>query len=161
MKKIIYTLAFMVGVLLSGCGKKTYIDTDYATWDVCFDVRNAAGENLMDPQVEGNWLDRDIYVEYRNKTYPMSVGGSTRTNPPIWQGLRTGQDYWGKEPIRLMFGEFGPESNHKGETFTIFWGDGTSDEVRFDLYLKRHKVRHGIWFEGKQKQVTCSFNISN
>ncbi|EXY94109.1 putative lipoprotein [Bacteroides fragilis str. 3998 T(B) 4] len=35
----------------------------------------------------------------------------------------------------LSFGEFSPEHQYKGETFTIHWGDGTKDVVKFDLYI--------------------------
>jgi hypothetical protein len=107
MKKIIYTFILMAGVLLSGCeensndGPDPGMIWDFANWDVCFLVKNAAGENLMDPEVVDNWLDRDIYVEYRDEIYPINAkeDAETRANKPIWRGLRTEQDYCDKEPI--------------------------------------------------------------
>jgi hypothetical protein len=57
----------------------------------------------------------------------------------------------------LRFGEFGPNYDYKGETFTIHWGDGTSDEVKFDLYITWKKgdptIHDKIWLNGEQKNV--------
>ena len=36
---------------------------------------------------------------------------------------------------RLAFGEFTPEDDFKNESFTLDWGDGTTDEISFDCYI--------------------------
>ncbi|MDR2894649.1 MAG: hypothetical protein LBU97_04230, partial [Alistipes sp.] len=36
----------------------------------------------------------------------------------------------------MVFGEFSVDTReYRGETFTIDWGDGTSDEISFDLFV--------------------------
>lgn len=164
MKRFVYTLILLTGIFCSGCGDcGSGVIRDFATYDVRFFVTNAAGENLMDPEVEGNWLDRDIYIEYGNEIYRMNMDDSdTRANMPRWLGLRTGSDYWGEEPIMLRFGEFGPTAHYQGTTFTIHWGDGTSDEVTFDLYITWKKcdptVHKTLWFNDA-KIPDESFNV--
>lgn len=55
-------------------------------------------------------------------------------NMPRPLGLRKEVLGEAKERV-LSFGEFSPEHQYKGETFTIHWGDGTKDVVKFDLYI--------------------------
>lgn len=155
MKKIVTLLAYVVLFASTGCdspilcGGKIW---DFVTYDICFLVANEAGENLMDPEVEGNLLDEDIYVVYKGETYPMNAA-ATRANPPRWQGLRAEKHSYQDPTIMLKFGEFSPEGDHKGETFTIHWGDGTDDTVKFDLYTTwvacKPTVHKKLWLNGE------------
>lgn len=167
MKKFIYVLVLISGVLFSGCenGETNFNPKiwDFINWDVGFVVRNDAGDNLMDPAVAGNWLDRYIYVEYRGEVYPINADTEfdTRANKPIWQGLRTETD--DRSGIVLKFGEFSPEGDwdtgddFKGETFTIHWGDGTSNKVKFDLYITWSNgdpiVHKSLWLNGDPRDA--------
>jgi len=56
--------------------------------------------------------------------------------------------HYEKEPY-LSFGEFSPTSNYTNTKFTIDWGDGTKDEITFDLYI--------TW---KDYQPTVHSNVS-
>ena len=61
----------------------------------------------------------------------------------------------GKEKKRVLsFGEFSPEHKYKGETFTIHWGDGTKDVVKFDLYITWKKqdptIHKKLYLNGKE-----------
>ena len=127
--------------------------------------------------MEDNILDSGITARYKGKTFTLNAtsdAAATRFNPARWAGLRTEpreQRNGGDKTIVMKFGEFqtksGDEGYH-GEEFTIDWGDGTSDIVKFDLYLtwaawtpesghgtaKQHPTRvpvhnHSVWINGK------------
>ncbi len=107
---------------------------------------------MLDSEVDGNLLGSDIYAEYNDDIYRITM--TRDSGPARWQGLRIepynvyANDY---TPV-LRFGEFKTSSidEIRGETFIIHWGDGTSDEVKFDLYVKgRKNVVQRIWLNGK------------
>ncbi|MDR0907837.1 MAG: hypothetical protein LBM63_04445 [Rikenellaceae bacterium] len=136
---------------------------DFNNPNVCFFVKNAAGENLLDPNVEGNILDNEITVDYNGQVFGMD-SVQTRALPPVWYGLRVEpySDVLDGTPV-LKFGEFSPVEDYHGETFTINWGDDTSDEVKFDLYIKREpNVIKSLWFNGEllPKPTTLNFVLN-
>jgi hypothetical protein len=160
MKKILFISSLL---LLAACNSNINIQDDriwdFSNPDVVFFIRNAAGENLLDPNVEGNILDNEITVEYDDQIYGLN-GAGTRANKDVWYGLRVEpySDVLDDTPV-LKFGEFrtSTHSDFRGEAFTLNWGDGTSDEVKFDLYVtwkglgnKREPTVHKkIWLNGK------------
>ena len=124
-------------------------------------VKDANGNNLLDPDFEGNILNTDIYAEYKKEIYsvynhPFYFPRTRVADPPHWWGLV----YMlpdGSE--RLHFGDFITTRDREfhGETFTINWGDGTSDEIKFDLYVAWEGEEHysepidvrKIWLNGE------------
>jgi hypothetical protein len=149
MNKVIITV--LVAALSVSCGKTW----DLVNPDVCCFVRNADGENLLDPATEGNILDNEITVDYNGETYGMNGNAGTRASHEVWYGLRVEpyNDFSDDTPV-LKFGEFRSTSHdsgsYRGETLTINWGDGTSDEIKFDLYVKgSHNVKQKIWLNGE------------
>jgi hypothetical protein len=158
MKKL---LLMSLLLMFAACG----MIWDFNNPDICFFVKNAAGENLLDPNVEGNILDNEITVDYDGNIYGLDRI-RTRETIAVWYGLRI-------EPLNniddtpvLKFGEFftqhrRDERSYQGETLTINWGDGTNDEVKFDLYVKgTHKVIKKIWLNGKlQSRNSLVINI--
>jgi hypothetical protein len=118
--------------------KLEWREWDFHNPDICFFVKNEEGENLLDPNIEGNILGNEITVDYNGQVFGMD-SVQTRALPPVWYGLRVEpfDDYLNFTPV-LKFGEFittSDEIGFHGETFTINWCDGTSDEVKFDLYI--------------------------
>ena len=141
MKNYFVWLLLLLPLLATGCygeeekedGPGDYI-WDFINYNIYFSVKDAAGANLLDPQVSSNLLANEITVEYEGKTFPLENSVDTRFNMPRSLGLR--KELLGKEKKRVLsFGEFSPEHQYKGETFTIHWGDGTKDVVKFDLYI--------------------------
>ena len=128
-----------VNVALS---KPVYLPiTDYANLDINMFVKNAAGENLLDPDVEGNILDNDISVEYDGEVWPLEAPGTTRaTEPAEWKGLRIEPYTLGDASPVLKLGEFDPTYEFRGETFTIDWGDGSMSCVTFDCYVTHGEI---------------------
>lgn len=170
--------------LLSACKKKAaedFIIWDFACYTVDFYVADArTGANLLDAATEGNILNNDIYVEYDGDRYDMYTDrpglygyAETRYNMPAPLGLRLRQyDYqWDdvseswerRESWHLEFGEFSPENGHRGDEFTIYWGDGTSNTVRFDCYVEWKSrnnpvVHRSLWLDevSQKENWTCT-----
>lgn len=149
MKKIF--LFAIVFLLFLSCGSDKI--WDFINYDVCFIVKNADGENLLDPATEGHILDSDITVEYNGKTY--ALNDNTRADKAVWYGLRIEAYGYKDNTPTLKFGEFDTAVGYREEQFTVHWGDGSSDVVKFDLYVKgtsnNPKVKKKIWLNGKLK----------
>ncbi len=156
MKRLLLLSLAIVLALSTSCDKE---DDSDIIWDfVCFSVRfyvfdSATGANLLDPDLEGNLLDRPIAVVYKGVRYEVEKAqdaepvpmASTRLLPPKPLALRwfpyiyqyidgKWKEVYGE--YCLEFGEFSPIDDWHGEEFTIEWGDGTSNTVNFDLYIK-------------------------
>ncbi len=160
MKIILARLTVIVtfAVLFSGCKDVYYPMWDFPPWNIGVIVKNSAGENLLDPNVADNILDDDVVVEFNGEPYEM-YDARTRFIPAQWSGLRVGEywlgDYNGE--FAMLFGQFQTEEYEKSHprTLTIHWGDGTSDEIKFDLYVTYRKkgtestVHRKIWLNGE------------
>lgn len=142
--------------LFAGCDKE---DGDLI-WDfACFSARfyvfdSTSLTDLLDPDSERNILDQPIAVVYKDDRYEIErvqdseffLPVGTRALLPRPLALRLFRSYTykivgGKRvkfdgPYCLAFGEFTPVSDWHGEEFTIEWGDGSSNTVNFDLYIK-------------------------
>lgn len=140
MKKLFIIL--ILPLVFSVCTKKW----DIVPGTISIIVKNATGDNLLDPDFEGNILDNEIYVEYDGETYTLDENAvETRAIPAIWYGLR-----YAEAAKRLWFGQFSTGADYRGEIFTINWGDGTSDEIKFDLFTRgSHNVKKKIWLNGE------------
>ncbi len=137
----------LVSVLFAACETKEGGDS-YGGWSVSFAVENAAGDNLLDSGFEGNILGQEIFAEYEGEIFPLHEAVETRALPPAeWYGLRYGA--WGGNPVRMQFGEFSASKNYRDERFTIDWGDGTTTEVKFDLFVRGGRVRRTLWIDGE------------
>lgn len=113
----------------SSCGNCAVM-IDPAPVPVCFIVKDADGNNLLDPAYEGNILGNDIAVTYREEEYPLAMSEPTGDQ----MGLYTGAVGADKIP-GLMFGPFYIREDRGGDAFSINWGDGNpSEEVKFDFY---------------------------
>lgn len=167
--------------LFAGCDKEEEADDDiiwdFATFSVGFYVQDAAtGADLLDPACESNILGQPIAVTYDGKRYEpdpsqatdffMHKSFLTRFLMPAPLALRLHRLYTLKEEngkttknylgYRLDFGEFTPCDDWHDQEFTIEWGDGTSNTVRFDCCIVWRSrtdpdVLHPIWFDGKQQ----------
>ncbi len=167
MKKGLLLLTILLAsvALFAGCAKKL-VDPegekdgpapgaiwDFVNYNVAIQVTDALGNDLLNSAVPGNLISRDIVVEYRGKPYTKGV--ETKANMPKWNGLRP---YYVEQQDKyvLLFGEFGPNRNYKGETFTIDWGDGTKDTVKFDLYITWKDYRPTVHFATSLNGAPCS-----
>ncbi len=164
MKKLFFSaFAILTSLVFTGCddGGDNMI-WDFNNYDVVVFLKSSDGKNLLDRDTEGNIVGNEITVEYGGETYRLNEP-RTRDNLARWQGLRI-ENYYGYRgddgTPALMFGEFKTSTEgHRGEKFTIDWGDGTKSEITFDLYLTWTRNRdkgydtptthRKIWLDGE------------
>lgn len=158
-KLLLINLVLAVGACSSPNDERAW---DFIPWFVSIDVHNANGDNLLDPDFENNILDNNIHIDYGGEAYPVNERIDeyyTRAIKPHWYGLVL-DSHPGYGSGKLLFGEFGTTNapgGYHGETFSIHWGDGTSDRVSFDLYItwqgrgnKRVPTVHKkLWLNGE------------
>ncbi|WP_280749285.1 hypothetical protein [Parabacteroides sp. PF5-9] len=108
---------------------------DYTNCNIRFIVESQYGGDLLNDKTMGNCLDDDITVTFKNKEYKLLSEGDS-------EGLILEVVY--DEMIRknvLVLSDFNPEHCYKNEPLTINWGDGTKDNIFFDLYLTGSKEK--------------------
>lgn len=132
-------------ICFAGCDKNVIDDSDdgFILWDfpcsnVIMNVTDETGQNLVDPESFGDIVNEDVYIMYRGVKYKLKRSlhddpDETRMLMPVFNGLyltKSSSGGW-----VLAFGEFSPSRGYINEPFTIYWGDGTKDEITFDLYI--------------------------
>lgn len=140
---------------LSGCSEEVEYEMpiyDFVNPSVCFFVSDAAtGVNLLDPDEAGTILGQPIAVTYDGKRYEVTTdarpGPMTRATMPRPLALRLegAGEFDRVKDYHLAFGEFSPSRNHRDQSFTIDWGDGTSTKVEFDLYV--------VWKKNRKERI--------
>ncbi len=157
MKKItIYTLLILFIGTLFGC--KDDLIWDISPVNISFKVCDEAGNDLLDSATEGNILENDIKVIYDDISYPRDVDmRKTRYYSATLSGLKTAEL---DDHNVLTFGEFDGASNYS-KTFTVDWGDGTTDEIKFDnqFKMKRNKPKKNTDIYLNSKKVSGLFTI--
>ncbi|WP_302604488.1 hypothetical protein [uncultured Alistipes sp.] len=174
--KRFFTLCMVAAFALSiGCEKTPEEEMiwDFSPFSVSFSVSDAeTGADLLDPDSERNILGQEIAVVYNGARYQVVLpespdwGPKTRFLMPQPLALRLMRSYtltevngeWRKiyGTYRLEFGEFTPVDDWHGQELTMEWGDGSTNAVRFDLYIKWKRVNDPevlspIWFDGVQQ----------
>ncbi|NDV84093.1 hypothetical protein [Bacteroides sp. 51] len=161
MKKFI-SFFLLLSFVLTGCDNLDPDDDDDIIWDflchsIPMQVTDADGNNLFSAETPGGPWEQPPYVIYKDKKFDLYQGDPqykdrTRELPPSFLELylmkNTENEYY------LCFGEFSPSSNYYGQPFTIYWGDGSKDEITFDLYItwkskREPTVHHNIYLNGK------------
>ena len=160
-KRLFYLLPLACMVLLAGCDPEEPPQKwDYLNVNIIINVVDEQGVNLLDERASGtNWiLEQNMKIIYDGTTY--SLKKTTRAeNPvlPVMNGFYL-QGYYAE--AKLIFGEFSIDTKeYRGETFTIDWGDGTTSEVKFDLYTtsngsEQPTYHYATWLDGKVNNET-------
>lgn len=133
MKKFALLTVAAVICISSGmvsCSGLCDVDINPAPTPVCFIVKDGDGNNLLDADFEGNILDDGIEVTFLGKKYPLILSEYDYSDG---MGLHTGKIGPDNTP-GIMFWYFFVARDSGGSQFTINWGDGISDEVKFDFY---------------------------
>ena len=152
-------IAFVITMFsISSCSKED--NDDLIIWDInplTIDIilRNADGENLFCPSTDGNYIGKNISVEYNNKTYDAQWDLCSRALPGFFIGLflkpgkgefvpGVGRD---DDPTRnsLAFGEF---------------DGGDNQDISFVLKIEDHPqvyrfdITHRIKWENRSPVIT-------
>lgn len=149
MKKILLYLTLLSCCLLTACGddNNEIRREDYYPRDICCHIVNPDGENLLDPDVEGNILDNDIKVLFKGKTYT-----------PLFEIVdyeKLGLYIVGKVGVGpcLYFGPFNPVDNYRNETFILDLGTETF-EISFDICVEKdHSISLGMKINGERQSL--------
>ncbi len=138
---------------------------DFINYTVDFAVEDATtGADLLDPATEGNILNQEIKVIYKDGVFPRQTEAGleleypipgpmdqTRANRPLSFALRWGYDNYSGSYL-VAFGEFDPTNNIHQERFVIDWGDGTQNEIVLDCYItwkgNDPTVHRALWVDG-------------
>lgn len=148
--------------LFGSCENDDDIIWDFPCYSASiYPVDVKTGISLLDPEYSDNAFEQNINVEYNGKIYPVTIDSRANIPMPLALRYKDYDWYWNNEKNcaewvtshHLEFGEFSPSMDYHGEEFTIHWGDGTSNKVRFDCYIvwrskTKPKVVEALWLDG-------------
>lgn len=134
-------------------------------WDinptgVYIQIVDEDGNNLLDPDVKGNWVGEEMFISSEDKQYPAKwsredVENNTRDILPrfyglVWQGVFSWND---PKASPLYFGELdGGEDHDLSLSFTVPSIDKTFDfRFTYHFFWKKHKPQREIHliYDGK------------
>lgn len=147
MKKILFYLTFLSCCLLTACGDdgNGIRREDYYPRPILLHIINSDGENLLDPDVEGNILGNDIKVLYKGETYRplLEIVDYDVLGLYIFEQIEYG-------PC-LFFRPFNPVDNYRNEIFILDLGTETF-EISFDLYVEDDRsISLGMRINGERQ----------
>lgn len=165
MKRFFYILtAVMTIMTTAACSDKNDdMPDDDMIWDispagVCIQLVDEAGNNLLDPEVSGNWVDEPMWIEWNDKVFDAvwkmdDLQLPTRAYMPyfygtVWSGI------WYDNRYHLYFGEFdGVSSQNLKLTFGITAINTVYEfeySHRFGWKNKKPHFDDHITYKGKQ-----------
>lgn len=130
MKKFVYFLsAITMLVSMAACSKDDDMPDDDVIWDIApadiiIQLVDEEGNNLLDPKVEGNWIDEPMWVECRDEAYGVEwarqeLTPQTRAYLPHFYGAQW-SGIWSDKVYSIYIGEFdGASSQDLKLTFGI------------------------------------------
>lgn len=131
-------LAIMFAILLSSCdndndngNNNDWVIDIYPIWFE-MKVNDANGSTRLNPVADADFL-QNTYITYSGQTFKATIyteDSKSRFYLPIFYGLVLTTDNNGTP--YLFFGEFDGAKNTEDESFTIHWGDGSTDVVSYD-----------------------------
>lgn len=105
---------------------------DFTCYSVSFVVQDASGVDLLDAASPNNVLT-GISVTYKDQIFT-EVEPLPKALLPLPLAIREDHNVNLNKKM-ITFGEFSPDGDYKDEKVEITWGDGSKDEVTFDLYI--------------------------
>ncbi len=157
MKKLLF-LPLICLMPLAGCKDKIVVETtwDYPNVNIIIHVKDEQGINLLDERAAklDYILDQNMTIIHDGTTYPIKkITRAEEPLLPVMSGFYVLGHY---AEAKLVFGEFSIDTKeYRGETFTIDWGDGTTSEVKFDIYAtpngknEQPTFHYATWLDGK------------
>ena len=135
MKKLLYLPLLVICMFVcQGCSDDKEEEAVYndcynspPIFGVCLVVTDVNGNNLLDPDVEGNIVDGEVSMVCKGKSYPLYIQGKPTDSPKAKKYLHLckgiGWSYY-------LIPHLGLETGYKNEAITIHWGKGIeSDKI--------------------------------
>lgn len=136
MKKFVCLFLVLV-CCLSGCDSLDPDDDNDIIWDfmchsISMKVTDASGNDLFNAQTPGGPWEEGTYIIFNNEKFDLYLGNpedkvQTRDIRPGFLELYLMKNKEGQ--YNLCFGEFSPTINYHRVPFTIYWGDGSKDQI--------------------------------
>lgn len=170
MKTRLLALFSLPFLLLCSCSKhdsKSDIIVDWNPIEILISLSDNNGVDLLD-STKTDFV-KGITLTYKNKTYPVSNSlyesvfknylSVIRTKyylPSMyglqllpWKAVRAGYYLYAQERYYLYFGEL-DGSDSRDDTFTINWGDGSEDVIRFTRKISGLNAEDKWYLNGKE-----------
>lgn len=133
------TKYLLLGIMALGLLSCDKILNNGKIWDIGPVVVNVVvadvnGVDLLNPENQNSLDTSGIKVLYNGKEYECNKLVSevlTRAYMPHFYGLQINKYSYHNSYI-LSFGELDGAKSYSNEEVTIFWGDGTSDKIKFN-----------------------------
>jgi hypothetical protein len=156
MKKImILSIIFLLASCLNndpGDPGPTLISTDLK-----IRVENTAGENLLDPATECNILGNEIYIAYQGERlgekYENRYGIDDRFSGGFRLVIGQSDDNIPVLIFTIAWSSRDDDLSLEKTLFTIYWGDGTSDEIEVEINDEDGKLADIVWLNGELEAV--------
>lgn len=166
MKNSILFAGTLLAVTLTSCNDDNDMPIyDYSPYTLLISVENPAGENLLDPETEGNILDETVEMDYDGKTYTMNivepgtplhtVKPESRYFMPSFYGLVVYS--YPKEYVpelstnHLYFGEFDCAYSGNYVCTLRIPSHGITRKFEIGIVNKNHEVRTSLSVDGKEQ----------
>lgn len=155
--------ALIVLLTVSSC--KNDIIYDYAPYILNINVTDNAGNNLLDPDVDGNITDETIEMEYDGKIYTMADTGDkypgecipvSRYYMPVFYGL-TLTSY--RAPWHLSFGEFDRAVNAEYEMTLRIPARNIEKHFKVTISSKKNDRVADMWVDGVKHKPADEYTI--
>ncbi len=129
----------LLGIMALGLLSCDEINNNRKIWDispvvVTLRVLDANGADLLNPDNNNSIPVSGLKASYKGIEYECNKelsAVSTKAYMPHFYGLKVFKNsYYGT--YILQFGELEGAKSYSNEVVTIFWGDGTSDKIKFN-----------------------------
>ena len=153
MKKILLALTALF--LLCGCEKDDPIITDWSPVVFNIAVKDAAGNDLLDPRNGNSWLEGTTFeFMWAKDTIDRACLDNVQTKYylPGYTGI-TLNDNGFSGIYCLSFGEFEGHANYNDEKLTIRWPDGRTNVITYNRSLNKSMTklkRTSVLLDGKE-----------
>lgn len=155
LKSLILTLS-LFGVI--ACHDNTDRDRE---WDIyptiiLISVEDPQGNDLLNPEVEGNIADRGIKAIYKGDAFEKDsvVNNASRVYLAVFRGLQT--DTLANGRYVLTLGEFAGNKDYRNEEIEIDWNDGSRNTIAFDSKFSwkddKPSVERVFYLDGKKTE---------
>lgn len=154
---------------LSACDDDSDLIVDYSPIVLQVWVKDAQGNNLLDPDNPDNILDEEMWIDYKNEVSVVGMGqpdpsGLTRAYLPQWYGAYIAPAeylYWDQEYFsidnRIFIGEF--DGGNNGEFNVVLTIGDKSYNLSWTNKVNKLNTKRQFYIDGKKNKDSV-FNIT-